>query len=242
MAEADGFPSGSIGSLSYQPGPDETLVSVTLSFVLAKLPAWRDDPMRPADANEKQMNSSLCDFLDTRSRTEFPMVRFKHEDLETERHTVDLGVHGMETITIVNTRGYSIYQPFLVIEAKRLPAPSKDREREYVAGSDKPSGAIERFRLGLHGAGVETAVIVGYIEALTPRHWHTMVNDWIRTMASDATVQRCTWSCADELKDLVVDDEHGVSSSESSHERVASCCTASIAIRHLWVAMRPAPN
>ena len=65
------------------------------------------------------------------------MVRFKHQDQQTRTHTVDLGVHGLEKITIVDTRGYTIYQPFLVIEAKRLPAPSKDREREYIVGTDK---------------------------------------------------------------------------------------------------------
>jgi len=183
MAESEGVAYGSIGTLSYKPPPGDFLLPRTLSFILSQLPNWRDDPMRPADSNENQMNSSLCDFLDTRSRTDFPMVRFKHQDPQTTTHTVDLGIHGVEQITTVDTYSYTIYQPFLVIEAKRLPAPSKDREREYVAGADKPSGAIQRFRLGLHGAGVETALIVGYIESELPAHWHETINEWIRIFA-----------------------------------------------------------
>lgn len=237
MAEPDELASGSVGALTYKPAPGETLVPQTLSFVLAQLPAWRDDPARPAHSNENQMNSSLCDFLATQSRTNFPMVRFKHQDLQTTTHTVDLGVHGLEKITIVDTHGYSIYQPFLVIEAKRLPAPSKDREREYVAGAGKPSGAIERFRLGLHGAGVETAAIVGYIESETPEYWHSTVNRWISTTFTRTGAQSCTWAKADELSNLAFDEECGTSSSESNHERVGKCCTRSIMIRHLWVVM-----
>jgi hypothetical protein len=237
MAELEGIASGSIGILSFKPPAGESLVSRTLSFVLSQLPDWRDDPTRPVDSNENQMNSSLCDFLDTRSRTDFPMVRFKHQAPQTTTHTVDLGVHGLEKITSVDTRGYTIYQPFLVIEAKRLPAPSKDREREYVAGTDKPSGAIQRFRLGLHGAGVRTAAIVAYIESDMPPHWHATVNQWITTFPPQGGTDSLTWSEADELGNFLLDDAHGTSSSESNHKRTSSCCSPSIRIRHLWVVL-----
>lgn len=237
MAAAEGFVSGSVGSLSYKPAPGESLVPLTVDFVLAQLPAWRDDATRAADTNENQMNSSLCDFLDTQSRAHFPMVRFKHQAPQTTSHTVDMAAHGLEQITTVDTRCYTIYQPFLVIEAKRLPAPSKDREQEYIQGTDKPSGAIERFKLGLHGAGVETAVIVGYIEDHTPAHWHEAVNNWIANAISKLATQRCTWTYEDKLGDLVVDEERGTAISASNHVRAATCSTSSIRIRHLWIVM-----
>lgn len=236
MARPEGIATGSIGTLSYKPPAAESLVPRTLSFVLSQLPDWRDDPARPADNSEKQMNSSLCDFLDTRSRTDFPMVRFKHEAPQGDKHSVDLGVHGLEEITIVDTHGYSIYQPFLVIEAKRLPAPSKDREREYVAGTVKASGAIQRFRLGLHGAGVDTAVIVGYIEAETPPDWRATINQWIRTSPPSGDGLR--WSQADELGDFVFNSEIGTASSQSNHDRAPSCCSPSIRIHHFWIVLK----
>lgn len=237
MVPPDGFASGSIGSLSYRPSPDKSLIAITLDFILAQLPSWRSDPQRPNDSNENQMNSSLCDFLDTRSRTDFPMVRFKHQEPQKSTHSVDMGVHGVESITYVNTRAFSIYQPFLAIEAKRLPAPTRDREQEYVAGTKKPSGAIERFRLGLHGANVDNAVIVGYIESETPAHWYSAINDWVGAIARGPTTRDCKWSEADALRGLVVDEERGTSSCDSNHARNATCCTAMIRIRHLWVVM-----
>ena len=66
--------------LTYQPGTDEGPVATALAFVRMQLPAWRDDPYRPRDSSEKSLNSSLCDFLETRrARENCPMVRFKHE-------------------------------------------------------------------------------------------------------------------------------------------------------------------
>src|SRR5688500_18033889 len=103
---------GSIGKLSYKPLEQDRLISQTLQFIFTLLPNCRDDPKRPALSSEKSLNSTLCDFLDTRSRTEFPMVRFKHEAPQSGTHTSDVGVHGVGEITTVGTRGYTMYQPF----------------------------------------------------------------------------------------------------------------------------------
>jgi hypothetical protein len=230
-----------IGELSYKPPPDKQLVPQTLDFIFSQLPRWRDDAQRPRQTNEKQLNSSLCDFLDNYSRTAFPMVRFKHEAPQAKVRTVDLGVHGMEEITVVGTRRYTIYQPFLVIEAKRLPAPSTDREREYVVGTDKPTGGIQRFRLGLHGADVETAVIIGYVETESLQQWHLRVNEWITDFASEASRGDCVWSQSDLLGDLTCNKELRTSSSESNHQRSAGCLTPSINLRHFWAEIAAKP-
>jgi hypothetical protein len=165
------------------------------------------------------------------------MVRFKHEAPQTKTHTVDLGVHGNEPITIVGTRGYTMYQPFLVIEAKRLPAPDTSRRREYLIGEDKRTGGVQRFRLGLHGADVETAVIVGYVEEESFQYWHREINDWIIDLASTTSSGGCVWTNADMLGQLVDDDTNGTSSSGSTHQRAAGCCSTSIRLCHLWVMM-----
>ena len=59
---------------------------------------------------------------------------------QREGRSVDIGVHGTEEMTYIEVQGYTIYEPFMLIEAKRLPAPSSDREREYVSGSYAASG------------------------------------------------------------------------------------------------------
>lgn len=238
MARRPKSQSGSFGQLSYRPAPDEGLVPQTLEFVRNQLPNWRDDPQRPQDSSEKRLNSSLSDFLDCRSRSLCPMVRFKHEAPQSGTRTVDIGAHGTEDTTLIGVRSYTIYEPFLVIEAKRLPAPSKDREREYVTGTDKksgsPTGGIQRFKLGLHGAGVETAAMVGYIESGLPQHWLRTINRWIYELADD-----CRWSTSETLQFDRVDTAKGVSSSVSVHSRSLGCVTDSISLLHLWVVMNP---
>jgi hypothetical protein len=229
--------SGASGSLSCKPAPEDRLIPQTLNFIHAQLPAWRDDPKRPVGDSEKPLNSTLCDFLDIRSRSHFWMVRFKHEEPQAKGRTADMGVHGTEDDTLVGTFGYDIYHPFMVIEAKRLPSPRKDREREYVCGIAKASGGIQRFKLGLHGKDVETAAIVGYIEKQSARHWHATINTWIGDLASKKSADGCVWTDADVLGELICDEEQGLSATESNHQREGKCLTNSIHLHHFWVIM-----
>jgi len=234
VMENEATPASSVGRLSYVPPDEERLVLRTADFILSHLPLWRDDVKREHYANEKRANSSLCDFLDHRARGSFPMVRFKHEAPQLADRTADLGVHGTDETTLIGTRGYTIYQPFMVIEAKRLPAPEKNREREYVSGTDKATGAMQRFKLGLHGADVETAVIVGYIEKESARYWHTTINRWISRLSANKVGGG--WGEADKLGPIACNDEQGTGASESRHSR-SHGCSKSIRLRHLWVEM-----
>lgn len=232
------------GRLTAGPGKGDGLVPRTLEFIRVQLSAWRDDPSRPEGANEKALNSTLCDFLDVQSRTLHPMVRFKHESLQTTVHSADIGVHGVEQETVIGALDFSIYQPFLVIEAKRLPTPSKDREREYVTGSNdgKPTGGIQRFKLGLHGAGVDTGALVGYLEKEKPAHWHRTINEWIAELAG-TTVNGCVWAASESIKEPLIDDANGIAMSVSTHGRAVGCVTESITLHHFWVEMdRPKEN
>ncbi len=72
-----------------------------------------------------------------------------------------------------------------VVESKRLPAPSKDREREYVIGKNK-NGGIERFKREIHGKGFSEAGLIGFIEQNTFDHWHTTINQWIQNLADES--------------------------------------------------------
>jgi hypothetical protein len=136
-----------------------------------------------------------------------------------------------------STSAYTIYEPFLVIEAKRLPAPSNGREREYVTGGVDASGGIQRFKLGLHGSDVEAAVIVGYIEKESPRHWHAAINGWIVDLAFKVSDGKCVWDRGDVLGELVSDEQQGTSAAESKHDRIGRCVTKVIRLHHFWVTM-----
>jgi hypothetical protein len=248
MAKNPQSRSGSKGRVSYRPAPDEGPVPKTLEFIRTQLSAWRNDPMRPPDSSEKRLNSSLCVFLNnSRSRSDCPMVQFSNDPPQAGTHTVDIGVHGSDEITLIGASGYTIYDPFLVVECKRLPAPSpKQREREYVTGkhqnSGNPAGGIQRFKLGLHGSKVETAAIVGYIEKDTPRYWYEAINGWIIELTAETSTEGCVWSRADVLEQLVCDDEQGTSTAVSMHTRADACVTPSIRLHHLWVVMTAAQH
>lgn len=173
------------------------------------------------------------------------MVYFSNDPPQTGIHTVDIGVHGIEEITPIGARGYTIFEPFMVIECKRLPAPSpRSREREYVTGkhqnSGGPAGGIQRFKLGLHGGNVETAALVGYIEKHSPHYWHGVINGWIAELAAEPSTDGCVWRQADTLEQLVCNDEQDTSTAMSIHQRSDTCLTPSIRIHHLWVIMTSA--
>ncbi|MBM4045966.1 MAG: hypothetical protein FJ279_12685 [Planctomycetes bacterium] len=213
-----------------------TLVRQTIGFVRHQLPCWRDDPDRRPEESEEQLNAQLCKFLNTRARHEFPMAHFHHEEHQNARRRVDVSALPAEPIW-VGTRRHSIYDPFLVFEGKRLPAPSSDREREYVTGLERRSGGIQRFKLGLHGADLEAAGMIGYVQQGTVLAWHEIINQWIADLAARPKSDVCSWSATDQLQQLRQDTRRAVAACQSSHARPDLAHGKAIVLHHLWVAM-----
>jgi len=88
------------------------------------------------------------------------------------------------------------HEPTFIMEAKRLPAPSKDREKEYVVGmtpSGNPSGGIQRFKLENHGGSLSECGMIAYIEDGLFSDWQAKINDWIYELIP-------TWSKKEKLK------------------------------------------
>ena len=149
-------------AIERQKVPESAVLEGTLEFVRKHLSEWRDDPDRPEVQSEEKLNGLLCDYLSYQVRHEWPMVVFRHEEPQKGRRRVDMSAKTKQPI-IAATRDFTKYDPFLVIEGKRLPAPERGREREYVTGFDKTSGGLQRFKLGLHGASLEIAAMVAYV-------------------------------------------------------------------------------
>jgi len=239
MAKQAKSRSGAVGQLTFKPAADEGPVAKTLSFIRDQLPLWRDHPERKMESAENRLNWQLSIFLDVRAREFCPMIHFHTEAPQRGQSRADIGVMGTDASTLVGARPYSIYEPFMLIECKRLPAPTSDREREYVAGthrsSSRPTGGIQRFKLGNHGADVETSAIVGYVEMQTADHWHSAINQWIADLIASSGATEAMWSDHDKLRELLTDPRSSVSSCVSVHRRVATCCTNSIRLHHFWV-------
>jgi hypothetical protein len=124
-------------------------VERTLEFVRDELPKWRDDPSRPGEESEERLNAQLCKFLNIASRHNFPMVCFHHEEKQAMTRRVDFSAL-LSTSQLIGATFYSIYDPFVVFEGKRLPLPTRDREREYVTGGEFKTGGKQRFKMGFN--------------------------------------------------------------------------------------------
>jgi len=212
------------------------LQTKTIEFVFKMLPLWRNSFVGKYPESEARLNSHLSKFLEAQARDKFQMVLFHHEEPQSGHATVDL------SITKIEARNYSINEPFLVIECKRLPAPPpKKREREYVTGENK-SGGIQRFKLGVHGSTMSLVVMIGYIQSGTWNKWYKHINGWIDELARGIINDGCKWENNEQMDWIDFKDySHYKSifdraySLKSTHTRIQKGKTDTITIYHLWI-------
>jgi hypothetical protein len=209
-----------------------------IDFIRQQLPAWRDDPDRSHEVSEPMLNPQLCKFLDVRARNEFPMIAFNHEEPQASGRHADLSASPVESM-VIEARSYTKYDPILVIECKRIPAPSKDREKEYVTGAkpDKVSGGIQRFKLGHHGTRLDMVAMIGYVQAGTASHWLDEINGWILELVDNPVGDGCVWDETEILRSIGEDGSKDVFSYRSMHKRIANAASGEIEIHHLWIMM-----
>lgn len=213
----------------------DTLALKTIDFVRQQLPAWRDDPYRPSEESENKLNLQLCKFLDSQARNCFPMIRFDHEEYQTGQRRIDISASPAESM-IIEAVLYSIYDPILALEGKRIPAPSSNREKEYVTGN-KQSGGIQRFKLGLHGAKLNLSVMIGYVQDRKANDWYNKVNEWIMELAVGTIIDDCDWNTNEILELLEENISEGVTCYRSIHSRNGNIKSNEIILHHLWIIM-----
>ena len=224
--------SGSIGQITSGISV-KTLALKTIHFVQQQLPAWRDDPDRRDEQSENKLNLQLSKFLDSCARWYFPMVRFSHQEYQSGHRSVDLAASLAER-TVLEAHLYTIYDPILVLEGKRLPAPSSDREKEYVTGGQRRTGGIQRFKLRLHGGQLNLAALIGYVQQGSVNHWFKTINQWISKVATISPNDGCNWSNDEVLGLLEEDFAHRTASYRSVHQRSSG---NKIELFHLWIEM-----
>jgi hypothetical protein len=214
-----------------------TLALKTIDFVQEQLSFWRDDPRRPDEQSENKLNLQLCKFLNAKSKNDFPMIRFEHEEYQFDRRSVDISASPVAEITI-GASLYTIYDPVTVFECKRLPAPSSDREKEYVTGgTEHKNGGIQRFKLGLHGASHDIAAMIGYIQERSACEWYKEINEWIVELSNGIVKDVCAWDKSEMLEKLEEDSLTGIANCRSTHNRTGGAQSNKILIRHLWIKM-----
>ena len=210
-----------------------------VDFIYQTLPVWRDDPERPNADRETDLNETLYIMLANKAKRKLPLFLFTPEARASGQRRIDMAVMPSEKIALA-ARTYTKYETVLAIECKRLPAPTRDREREYVSGGDKTTGGIQRFKLSEHGAGLPVAVMVGYIQRETAQIWLEKINGWLVEMAGSKTGDGLLWESGEKLGDFRYDGEAATACAISSHPRISGTPRLHeqpIKIRHLWVEM-----
>ncbi|WGH75386.1 hypothetical protein P8625_15135 [Tenacibaculum tangerinum] len=118
------------------------------------------------------------------------------------------------------------YEPVFIMEAKRLPSPSVNREKEYVVGktpSGNPNGGIERFKYQKHGKGLSYCGILGYVERGNFEDWLDKINSWILELMP-------TWSEQEKLKFLEKESIQVLLSSKVLRED-----SSELNLYHFWI-------
>jgi hypothetical protein len=148
------------------------------------------------NASEPIISQWLCSFLNNfRNQEEASLFEFGRE-FKSSRYAVDFAVIDVKSFK----ESIEESKPFFTIEAKRLPAPKKNkkddsREKEYVEGN---GGGVERYKRGKHGKDLFQSAIIGYIQKESCSYWVTEINKWIKNLEpkSDSSIQ---WSSDDLL-------------------------------------------
>ncbi|MBN8709882.1 MAG: hypothetical protein J0I10_10900 [Verrucomicrobia bacterium] len=209
-----------------------------VSFVEQHLPIWCDRSDRPLVTDEPQLNETLCDHLDCAARHSFDSIRFSHEPYQTPGRAADMAVKPGKQI-IVEGIGYSIFEQLLPIECKRLPTPTDSHRSdcEYVHGlAGHRTGAIERFKHGLHGPTNKRAMIIAYLQQGVVEHWRATINSRLEKMASEQADEGFWAPC--ELLSPCASASARLGKHTSQHRRCKPPAdSALIEIMHLWLLM-----
>ena len=140
------------------------------------------------------------------------------------------------TIT-VEGRDYQDFVQLLPIECKRLPTPPDKRRSdcEYVHGlTGHRTGAIERFKHGLHGPTNEHAMIIAYVQEESFGHWERVINERLLKLA----VADALWDPV-ELLSAASTSQRAICQKYRSHHRRLQppASLPQVGIEHLWLLM-----
>jgi hypothetical protein len=211
-----------------------------VSFIERELPVWRDRPKRPQLSDESTLNQTLCVHLNSAARRRsFDTIQFLQEPLQSSARRADIGVMPLGTI-MVEGRSYEDFEQLLPIECKRLPTPIDKRRSdcEYVHGlRGHRTGAIERFKHGLHGPENPRALIIAYVQSESFEHWLTTINVRLDKFAREGSDDGF-WSPSEILSAVAMARSVDIQRFVSHHRRsIPPARSDAVDIEHVWLRM-----
>lgn len=180
---------------------------------------------------EDLITENLCSFFTSHEKTYTYQYekqdnydfQFLNQSKGKGHRTNDAGV------ILANTNGS--LGKILVIEAKRLPTPGSNREKEYVEGN---LGGIERFKKEVHSQEIPTnkALIIAYIQKENATHWHNKVNEWIEEQITASSNPQLSWFIEDQLIKNNSFSQNKITKYNSTHSRIK---LDKIQLEHYWI-------
>jgi hypothetical protein len=205
-------------SLNFSISKGKTISSI-FNFLDANLPNFVSD-LTSGLNNEDDVSQECSIFLNRLAGNNLFMFHFQHKYPGRSRSS---------DLSVISAQKFTSKDPLVVIEAKRLPTPGKNRVREYVQGN---RGAMERFKRGHHGKGLPQAVILGYIQKNNFEYWHKEVCNWIDDLINGNNDSSIHWSKDDLL--VMNSNMGGMNKYISNNSRIGS---TNIIITHYWLSL-----
>lgn len=172
-----------------------------LATELEDFPGWQQ---LQSNQNENYYNQNLALFLGQQARrSRLDSRQFVREASHETPGQHDLAAFPADEIgVIVRGRKFGPREPIYTMECKRLPSPVASREREYLTSESgqPPRGGVQRYKMGIHGGGVDDAGIIGYVQEGTPETWRRKINDWVDQLILNPVDGDVIWKPADRLK------------------------------------------
>lgn len=166
---------------SGQPGggtlrPRQSVEAVWAYLADCLLAVAAQPALAPGSTSERRLTDALFNELQARAGDR-PFYFDKEPGEATGRRSADLDVRPRDGQSFaIEGRRFQARERFLAFEAKRLPAPERGREREYLVGEH---GGVERFKRGLHAPDLLTVGMIAYLQSHDSGHWHAQLDAWI---------------------------------------------------------------
>ena len=135
------------------------------------------------------------------------------------------GTKGFPDIYFYQAEKGKINKPLFVVESKILPAPTKNREQEYVFG-EKENGGIERFKIEKHGKGLDECGIIGFVRDKDFSYWEKKINEWIKDLSKKDTF----WNI-DEKVDFQENNKNYAYLISLAHRKKSN----DVRLHHFWI-------
>ncbi|OGR25163.1 MAG: hypothetical protein A2277_19460 [Desulfobacterales bacterium RIFOXYA12_FULL_46_15] len=213
----------------------DTSINEVILFIEKNLIIFSESIAVSQIQNEKGLTQTLVEILNLNARRGFSPFWFEKEYMENpdrgDSPSVDIGTLKIDDSGNVINSVVLGNKSFFSMEAKRLPTPGSNREKEYVIGS-KNNGGIERFKTGKHGSALKHSGMIGFIQKNDFKYWNKKINDWVVELAQANTKSDINWY----ESEILIPKHFKTTTAQliSKHERMNK---SYITLCHLWVCL-----